>query len=438
MGQTLSPHLNLGYDLNPAPQSDDSFEKSRTKNGAKQIRRQNAKCVTRLENHRFEPDDGDSALKIRRDALLARFRLLESAQTRPIVMSVTEAMQWSDLVVPLGACLYNEHSSCSSHDAMSVIVASVFETVPSMLVNRIQREDLRPGASVHLQKLLCRCFWSGTLLNPTTTLRFMPLVPCDFPDVRNMIAVHCALRRAVPFRHIETTDLAPNKAPLRASSTYLRVRETNGECLLIKDEWDVHNNLPEHYAAAPCREDKETVIISDAHIKPRDAVQGWIARVLVYLIDKYGRDHVPLSYIQDTNVLLQWVALPRTLQEIWFEQVAAHVTGDYNPLLLLSRQKRVEYAKIVLTRRDHESMASSTSPSTKTEETKARDFEWTVTSVYQSEVAEVIHNTTNETKVVVVGDPSVDPTIAESISAFMHEDDEESEEEEEEEEDLPA
>lgn len=410
MGQTLAPEINLGFDLRVTHAKPKSDFATKTRNGAPRIRTQNAACVQRILN--IETKDSDSALKIRRDAFVAKFKLLQEAQTRPIVMPIEEAMQWRDLVVDLGACLYNEHSACSSYDAASTIMTAAFDTVSPMLVQRIPQKDMWPGATMHLQRLLHRCFWSGTLLQAQTTLRFMPLIPCDFPDIRNVVAVHCALRRAVPFQRIET------ELP-KSGTSLLRIKETNGECLLLNDEFDVRNVRPEHFNAAPSP-NQETVVLSDTQIKPRASVLGWIARVYVYLVDKYGRDAVGRNFVSDVQVL-EWVGFTRSSQEMYFEQVAAHLTGDYNPLVLLSRKDRVKYARTVLTeRKEHASSSSSRNiPIVNASSSADYDFEWTVTSMYQAEVAELVHTETNETRIVVVGDPNNDASIAESIQAFM-------------------
>jgi len=411
MGQTLSPKINLGFEL---PTSTKPKSEPKTRNGAPQIRTQNSVCVQRITAANLP----DEALRIRRDAFVARFKLLQEAQTRPILMPLEEAMEWRDLVVELGTCLYNEHSSCSSHDAMGSIMASALETVSPMLVQRIARKDLWPGATLHLQRLLCRCFWSGVLLQTNNTLRFMPLVPCEFPDARNVVAVHYALRRAAPYHRIET------QLP-KSTTSLLRIREVSAECLLVNDELDPRNVLPEHFHIAS---DQETVILSDTQIKPRPSVLGWIARVYVYLIDKYGRDAVSRHFITDAQAL-EWIALPRSSQEVYFEQVAAHLTGDYNPLVLLSRKDRAKYARAVLVERKSSSCVHHFNHESKSMD-QNRDFEWTVTSMYQSEVAEVVHNETGETRIVALGDPTTDPTITDSIQAFMedtvneeHEDD---------------
>lgn len=416
MGQTLSPEINLGFELR-SPPSANQRETPKTRNGAPRIRSQNAACVQRMMSADLtsksvaEESKGDSTLKIRRDALVARFNLLQDAHTKPVLMPLEEAMQWRDLVVELKACLYNEHSSCSSHDTMGTIVASAFDTVIPMLVERIPRKDLRPGATMHLQRLLHRCFWSGAMLQPQSTLRFMPLVPCDFPDARNVVAVHCALRRAVPYQRIES-DLPKSAAAL------VRIKETAGECLLANDEFDPRNLLPEHFVVAPAPPERETVILSDTQIRPRAGVLGWIARVYVYLVDKYGRDAVSRHFITDQQAI-DWVALTRSNQELYFEQLAAHLTGDYNPFVLLSRPDRVKYARAVLLERKTSALPSSPMLGKKKEES---DFEWTVTSMYQSEVVEVVNHRTGETKIIALGDPTVDPSILESIEAFTEND----------------
>ena len=402
MGQTLAPEINLGFELRPPKKPQADFAK--TRNGAPRIRSQNAACVQRMM--KIETKDSDSTLKIRRDALLTRFRLLQEAQTRPMLMPIEEAMQWRDLVVELGVCLYNEHSACSSYDAAGTIMAAAFETVSPMLVQRIPQQDLRPGATMHLQRLLHRCFWSGALLQAQTTLRFMPLIPCDFPDVRNIVAVHCALRRAVAYQRIET-DLP------KTGTALLRIKETNGECLLVNDEFDARNVRPEHFTIAPLP-NQETIVLSDTQIKPRTSVLGWIARVYVYLIDKYGRDALGRNFASDAQIL-EWIGFARSDQEMYFEQVAAHLTGDYNPLVLLSRKDRIKYARVVLTERK-----DKVSPVAETPRASSNcDFEWTVTSMYQAEVAEMVHAETNETRIVVVGDPNNGASVTESIQAFM-------------------
>ncbi len=401
MGQTLAPEINLGFDLHTHPKT---VEFVKTRNGAPRIRSQNAACVQRMM--KIETKDSDSALRIRRDAFVARFKLLQEAHTRPILMPIEEAMQWRDLVVDLGACLYNEHSACSSYDAASAIMAAAFDTVSPMLVQRIPQKDMWPGATMHLQRLLHRCFWSGTLLQAQTTLRFMPLIPCDFPDVRNTVAVHCALRRAVPYQRIET------ELP-KTGTALLRIKETNGECLLMNDEFDVRNVRPEHFVAAPSP-NQETVVLSDTQIKPRASVLGWIARVYVYLVDKYGRDAVGRNFASDAQIL-EWIGFARSNQEVYSEQVAAHLTGDYNPLVLLPRKDRVKYARTVLLERKDVPRSMPIASSSSVD----HDFEWTVTSMYQAEVAELVHAETNETRIVVVGDPNNDASISDSVQAFM-------------------
>lgn len=407
MGQTLAPEINLGFDFHPERKAA-NVDFVKTRNGAPRIRSQNAVCVQRIMKIETK-DSPDSALKIRRDAFVSRFKLLQEAQTKPMLMPIEEAMQWRDLVVELRACLYNEHSACSSYDAASTIMAAAFETVSPMLIQRIPQKDLWPGATMHLQRLLHRCFWSGALLHAHTTLRFMPLIPCDFPDVRNIVAVHCALRRAVPYQRIETT------LP-KTHTALLRIKETNGECLLVNDEFDARNVRPEHFAVAPSP-NQETVFLSDTQVKPRVAVLGWIARVYVYLVDKYGRDAVGRNFAPDDQIL-EWIGFARSNQEVYFEQVAAHLTGDYNPLVLFSRKDRIEYARAVLLERK-DSLRSVSTVDTASATTTAHDFEWTVTSMYHAEVAEIVHSKTSETRVVVVGDPSNDDSVAESIQAFM-------------------
>lgn len=249
------------------------------------------------------------------------------------------------------------------------------------------------------------------MLQPQSTLRFMPLVPCDFPDARNVVVVHCALRRAVPYQRIES-DLPKSAAAL------VRIKETAGECLLANDEFDPRNLLPEHFVVAPAPPERETVVLSDTQIRPRAGVLGWIARVYVYLVDKYGRDAVSRHFITDQQAI-DWVALTRSNQELYFEQLAAHLTGDYNPFVLLSRPDRVKYARAVLLERKTSALPSSPMLGKKKEES---DFEWTVTSMYQSEVVEVVNHRTGETKIIALGDPTVDPSILESIEAFTEND----------------
>ena len=319
--------------------------------------------------------------------LVHRYRLLTVAQHDQPPMSIDEALSWVDLALPMSMWLYNENACTSSLTGAVCLLQSEIEWpldhVPV---------GLRDDAERVIEKLVFRDFWTGEQLS-SDSCKWMPLVPCKYVDVRNMVAVNQRLDASSAFERVVL--IIPKTGTVAWESQ-------RADSMLPRDELPL-KSLPERHQVAS--DSRSTLVCEQGlGVVPRSSVVGWIARVFVYLIDKFGPQSVSADFIE-RKALVDLVKLERTFEEFYFEVLCSRLTGDFNPLVLLGRDERGKYAQAVLER--EEALAQPL----------AREFEFTVTAVYEKRVASVVDASGDEFE-VDIDDPQLEPAIKEALTAF--------------------
>lgn len=321
--------------------------------------------------------------------LVARYRLLVVAQHQQEPMSVEEALSWVDLALPMKTWLYNEDAAVSSLTGASCLLQSDVEWPLDHV-----RSSLKEGAVGVIEKLVFRDFWTGECLS-RETCKWMPLIPCKYVDVRNMVCVNPRVDASSAFQRLLMI------LPKTGDVCWESVR---ADTPLPDDELPL-KQLPQRH---PAKYDSQPTLVCDQGeaVLPRSSVLGWTARVYTYLVDKYGRDSVPADYC-DEKALVDFCKLERTYEEFYFELLCSRLTGDFNPLVLLDAPQRYKYAQYVLQR-----------PVDERANPLPREFEFTVTATYEKRMATVVDNIAGDTLEVDVDDPDLDPAIREALEAY--------------------
>lgn len=328
----------------------------------------------------------ESADRIR--LLVARYKLLVAAQHEQPPMSIEEAVAWVDLALPMKTWLYNEDGCISS---LTGAVSLLQEEVKWPLDHVNPR--LRAHAEEVIEKMVFRDFWTGETLS-RDSCKWMPLIPCKYLDVRNFVCVNPRIDATSAF------DALLLVIPKGESVIW---ESTRADTPLPKDELPLRQ-IPERQK--PLVDSLSTTVVDAGRgVVPRTSVLGWIARVYLYLVDKFGVESVPSDYL-DPAAVLDFVKLERTYEEYYFELMCSHITSDFNPFMLLPAKARSVYAEEVLRRTDTLAIP------------QPRDFQYTVTGVYTKTVATVV-DASGEAFEVDTDDPELDPMIQEALKAYQ-------------------
>lgn len=320
--------------------------------------------------------------------LVKRYQLLTAAQHEMDAMSVEEALLWVDLAIPMKTWFYNEEGSTSS---LTGAASLLFEEIKWPLDH--VRPTLQQDAISVIERLVFRDFWTGEQLS-RDNCKWMPLIPCKYVDIRNMVCVNPRVDASTPFDKLLMT------VPKIGAVHWESVRE---DTPLPHDRLPL-NQLPERPKAV--LEQMSTMVCEKGTaVVPRSSVVAWIARIYLYLVDKFGLEAVPDGYM-DHKELLEYVKLERTYEEYWFEVLCSRLTKDFNPFVLMDASQRTKYATEVLCRCTDTLALPPT-----------RDFEYTVTAIFEKRVATVV-SPSGETFDVDMDDPDLDPGIKEAIDAF--------------------
>ncbi len=328
----------------------------------------------------------ESADRIR--LLVARYKLLVAAQHEQPPMSIEEAVAWVDLALPMKTWLYNEDGCISS---LTGAVSLLQEEVKWPLDH--VSHSLRSHAEEVIEKMVFRDFWTGETLS-RDACKWMPLIPCKYLDVRNFVCVNPRVDATNAF---ETLWLV---MPRGESVIWEAVR---ADTPLPKDELPLRQ-IPERHK--PEADSLSTIVVEAGRgVLPRTSVLGWIARIYLYLVDKFGIESVPADYLDPTAVA-DFVKLERTFEEYYFEVMCSCITKDFNPFMLLPTKARSVYAEVVLRRTDTLAVP------------QPRDFQYTVTGVYTKTMATVV-DASGESFEVDTDDPELDPMIHEALQAYQ-------------------
>ena len=191
------------------------------------------------------------------------------------------------------------------------------------------------------RSLLTKCYWTGTQC-PRESVG--EIVPCKFVDCRNF-AVSCFDR---PICQLFNTVQALNNSGFQGLTLNGCISETqHSQPSSSKNVTTISQGFRELDPVPTVVGISETSRCWAAC--PRISMRGRLARLILYLYDKYGKDAVPIEFIPD-NLLLTWVVSEPTEEEIVHELFMVHMLGDVNPLVFMPPILRSRYATNIIRR----------------------------------------------------------------------------------------
>lgn len=268
---------------------------------------------------------GDSPEDARIQLLVEQLKLLAVGKDDMPVPTMEYQTQWLSLVVKRRLpWMYNDRCSIDIPTLTRDLLT--YASREPLELGVTWREDCRASAEEVVLQYLHRCFLSGTSVKPGD-LNFMQLIPCKRIDVRNWVPVARVFDARFYWQRVDLLPIDRSGGIVLSggSGDYMGILPSR-----------IYQELPFRFAT---KADAELTVIRDRVLLPRTSVIGRCARLVVYLLDKYGRSELEMDALPSLRVLKDLVELPISAEEMWWERVHHSLTGDISPICHMDEPK---------------------------------------------------------------------------------------------------
>lgn len=314
--------------------------------GAQLVSERSKQVIVELEKLCTDEDSPEDA---RIQLLVEQLKLMVAGKEVMPIPTMESQIQWLSLVMKRGLpWMYNDRCSVGIPTLTRDLLK--YASREPLELGVTWREDCRADAEQVVLHYLHRCFLSGTSVKPDD-LNFMQLIPCKKIDLRNWVPVARVFDERFYWQRV---DLLPI--------------DRSGGIVLSGGSGDYMGSCPSRiFQELPFRvatkADNEFTVIRDRVLLPRTSVIGRCARLVVYLLDKYGREVLEMDALPSLRVLKDLVELPISAEEMWWERVYHSLIGDISPICHMDNPKdRSAFTQAVWERKPF--------PETKKQETK--------------------------------------------------------------------
>lgn len=269
---------------------------------------------------------------------LARMSLLDNTGLHA---PYADAARYDKMIIDSQRTVYNHRFICGSAEENERWLRScmcstgVLEGIlrKHLFVHGQRPDEFFSDTAVKFRKVYKKCFFTG---QPLRFLKFTRLVP-EFSHPFNFVPVNDWLVN-ISIRGI--VDDLRNGVVLESKGSGMAWLEAHGLDALL--------SLRKHDMT--CTEDQRKTSIDELnHVCPRDTIKGWIARIVLTLMDMYGNQSISPRWM-DRELLVRWSSLPLSVEEIIHDLLVYSITKDTSPFIHLDSRERERYAKSILLR----------------------------------------------------------------------------------------
>lgn len=321
---------------------------------------------------------------------LARVKLLDNTKLH---MPYADAARYDSVIIQSQRTVYNPYFRCGNAADTEMWLKSQFSELEQVLKNHVfvrggRAADFYIDVATRMRSVYSKCFFTGQSLR---YLKFTRLVP-DFSHPCNFVPI-CGWLSGITVRGVVNETVA------------IELGSGNGGQVWVSD----HGLAALHKLATcdltPTVDEQKTRIDELGFLTPRSTLRGWIARIVLTLMDMYGSDSISKQWI-DPELLVRWAALPLSVEELMHDVMVYSLTKDTSPFIHLNAKERERYAISILQR------SIDQKQETKQQETRSN---WTIITSIKGYIAQDKHGDSQLIFEDVIHD---DPQIEVAIQQF--------------------